>query len=299
MQRKIERTKILDPKTYKKIQTSDLSFTPKTICEYLNQFGVIGPDETLNTDNLSQILFSAYLNHFNKAFDIEEQTYIDGYHERIFNLVENLREHTVGNIQLVLEYLYEANAYVLDLVIMAWCLPRQSNYLSEQIYLDRYTSLVSTHNHKLIQIITLKPMEQFCSEAMAKTNHVPLHCIDLLWYYMTPYELEFRFTAGNTSKWVGIHIDETESTESMHTIITINLEYVLSCGLGRVKNLKGKIFEDIIIFMMGTTESIESLKNAPTGKIFYSQYLKIKQSPEKYFGRKIELAQLEPSEDKH
>ncbi len=95
MQRKIERTKILDLKTYKKVQTSELSFTPKTICEYLNQFGVIGPDETLNTDNLSQILFSAYLNHFNKAIDNKEQTYIHGYHERIFNFVENLREHTV------------------------------------------------------------------------------------------------------------------------------------------------------------------------------------------------------------
>src|SRR5579872_1879092 len=178
MQNRIERTKILDPSIFLKSPIPVKTIDP---VPYLYQFGVIGPDEMLNTDTLSQILFAAYLNHLDKVFSIEEQQYVDEYHERIFNLVENLREHTVGDIQIILEYLYEANPYVLDLVIMTWCLPRHSTYLSEQIHLSRYHTLISSYNHKLIHIINSKAIMQFSAEAMAKTNFVPVHCLDLMW----------------------------------------------------------------------------------------------------------------------
>ena len=294
MQKHCERTKIIDPFANKKttetsITSSTKNFNRQEIMEYLYQFGVVGPDETLNTDNLSQILFAAYLNHFGKAFRIEEQALIDEYHERIFNLVENLRNHTVDNILAILNYLYEINPYALDLVIMTWCLPRQSNYLSEQVYLDRYKILIHKHNHKLIKLVNTTVIKQFCIEAIVKTNFVPMHCMDLLWYYLDAHELEFRFTDGITSKWIGIELDEDHSDKPYSIKIICNMEYILKCGLGKAHNIAGKTFENLLIIMMSTPESIESLKKAPTGKIFYSQYLKIKTSPQQYFNREVNL----------
>jgi hypothetical protein len=286
MQTRIERTKILDPTNFFKSPAPIKTIDP---VPYLNQFGVIGPDETLNTDTLSQILFAAYLNHLDKVYSIEEQLYVDEYHERIFNLVENLREHTTVDIQIVLEHLYEANPYVLDLVIMTWCLPRHSIYLSEQIHRDRYHMLISSYNHKLISIVTSKAIMQFCAEAMAKTNFVPVHCLDLMWYYMDPYEIEFKFTSGITSKWVGVLVDEHQSVESMYTVMTINLEYILGCGLGRVPNPKNRTLEDLLITLLTNPQYVDSVKSSTYGKIFLNQYQKIKQTPNRYFSREVML----------
>lgn len=291
MQRQYERTKIIDPFSKKALDQvpPNKCFNREEVMEYLYQFGVVGPDDTLNTDNLSQILFSAYLNHFNKAFRIEEQAFIDEYHERIFNLVENLRNHTEDNILVVLDYLHEANPYTLDLVIMTWCLPRQSNYLSEQVYLDRYKALIHEHNHKLVKLVSSKAIKQFCVEALVKTNYVPMHCLDLLWYYMDAHEIEIKFTDGITSKWIGIEVDAEQPIDTLSIQIIINMEYILKCGLGKVANMKNKTFENLLIIMMSTSESIESLKKISTGKIFYNQYLKIKTNPQQYFGREVKL----------
>ena len=293
MKKQCERTRIIDPFTNKKKDDTNIitgvndtkHFNRQEVTEYLYQFGVVGSDETINTDNLSQILFAAYLNHFGKAFRIEEQVFIDEYHERIFNLVENLRNQSENNILAVLDYLYEINPYTLDLVVMTWCLPRQSNYLSEQIYLDRCITLIREYNHKLVNLVNSTVIKQFCIEALVKTNYVPMHCLDLLWYYMDGHELEFRFTDGITSKWIGIEVND----DPLSIKIIINMEYILKCGLGKIKNMKNTTFANLLEVLMSTTESMESLRKAPTGKIFYSQYLKITKSSQQDFGKDITL----------
>jgi len=106
---------------------------------------------------------------------------------------------------------------------------------------------------------------------------------------MDPYEIEFKFTSGITSKWIGIEVNEQQSNDSMYTIMTINLEYILGCGLGRVPNPKNRTLEDLLITLLTNPQYIDSVKSSSSNKVFQSQYQKLKQTPNKYFSRDVKL----------
>ena len=100
---------------------------------YIAQFNVLGIDEFINCDNLSQIVYAAFLNKFKITMNDEEYIYFKEYQERVFDLVENLRELDTKSISLVFNYLDEKNPYIADIIIMMWCMPRTDNFLSNII----------------------------------------------------------------------------------------------------------------------------------------------------------------------
>ncbi len=209
----ISRTKLKDPLAETGGRQSKIS-----VHDYIDQFGVLGIDEFMNSNNLSQILFTSYLTKFTEVLTTEESDYLNGYHDRIFNLVENMRELTKSTIAAIFEYLLKKNAYVLDLVIIVWTLPRKNNYLGQEKYKLKYRENIQKYNSKLIQLINTVPIEQFCVEALTRSivtetgscnNYLPIHCIDLLWYYMSPNDFSLEFSSITSKEYVGVEMNES------------------------------------------------------------------------------------------
>jgi hypothetical protein len=217
--------------------------------EYLEQFHIIGQTD-LNCDMISQMLYSAYLNKFRTTMTQQEYGLFKEYQERVFNLVENMRELETTDIELILDHIYQVNPYLADIVIMSWSLPRTDNYLSKQIYRNRYRENIKNFNHKLpIQHDVIK---KFCIETLSKTGAVPVHCIDLLWFYMVNLSIDFSFYNFESGAYIGITIVDTDEIS-----IGLNMEYMLDMGLGQVQvNTRGS-FRNFLKRLLTDTELVK------------------------------------------
>jgi hypothetical protein len=282
--KKIEKTKLIEYVTVSQ-ESKVHKLIEDNINVYVDQFGIIGEDEFLNTDIMSQMLFKIYLCHFESDATLDEKIYVDEYQERILNLVENLREHPVDYIEKVLTYVYDKNAYAIDLIIMSWCLPRLSNFLSEALYCERYKSLITKYNSKLIDIKDSICIKQFCIETLSRKGHVPVHCLDLLWHYITS-DMELKISGNEYADFMGIDLDEYDTN---NTKIIINMERCLSYGLGNTMNNIGETFNNILTICLNNPISFAAFSKDKNGKNFKNQYDKIKNNPLKYFGKNIDL----------
>jgi hypothetical protein len=319
----ISKTKLKDPLAETGGQQLKLS-----VHDYIDQFGVLGMDEFMNSDNLSQILFTSYITKFTEVLTTEESNYLNGYHDRVFNLVENMRELSKSTISVIFEYLLKKNAYVLDLVIMVWTLPRKNNYLGQDKYKLKYKENIQKYNNKLIQLINTTPIEQFCIESLTRNivtktgtcnNYLPIHCIDLLWYYLSPNDFSLEFSSITSKEYVGVEInesfvvdsvdannEETSDTEYLtqffssknftskikkleHTTLFINTEYLLYCGLGTVNNINNKNLRDIIVLFMTDINFFNQIRELTSVKNFVSQVETIKKNPKQYFDKDITI----------
>jgi len=198
---------------------------------YLEQFGVLGINE-LNCTVVSKLLYTAFLNKFKVTMTSEEYQYFREYQERVFDLVENLRELDVTIIGEIFSYIDKVNPSLVDIIIMSWSMPRIDIHLSKKIYDTTYKNNIQKYNDKIIKMIHCEPVRKFCLETLCKTNNVPVHCIDFIWLYTETLSLEFAFYNNESRTYIGVIVTDIDDCIE----IGINMEYILELGLGRVMN---------------------------------------------------------------
>ncbi|XWV25324.1 hypothetical protein QJ856_gp0446 [Tupanvirus deep ocean] len=261
---------------------------------YIDQFNVIGIDEFINCDNISQILYAAILNRFMINMSEEEYVYFKEYQERVFDLVENLRELTTATIPIVLNYLDKINPYLADIIIMLWCMPRTDNFLSKRMYNNKYKENIKKYNMKMIKNIENIVIRNFCIETLTKTNYVPIHCIDYIWFYMNTLSLEFTFYNTESSAYIGfIMPEQTDKNGDTYIDFGFNMEYLLDLGLGQViyvndLSKKGS-FRNFLKNFVTNKILVEKLLTSNTKNTYRQQLINISKNPSKYFGDTLTL----------
>src|ERR1700733_12168168 len=237
--------------------------------EFLKQFNIIENDE-FDLTVMAQYLYMAFLNKFKIMMSEEEYKILQIFQERVYDLVDHMREMSTNDIADLFTLINEINPVLADLVIMSWCLPRSDDHFSKKFYFKKYiTILISMIEHPIIKA--------FCLETLNKTNNVPVHCIDLIWYYMNQIELELLFVNEEGSTYIGINVDSHEIIK-----ISLNLEFILKSDLCRVsfpndpfkKGPLLKLLKEFIINPM----LISKIKN-PNYK---SQLINISKNPKLY-----------------
>lgn len=201
---------------------------------YLERFHVIHDDNVI-----VNILYDLYLKKFNIPIEDDEYIIVDEYHDKVFDLVEDLRELSFDNISDVLIYLDSVLPSLADIIIMAWCLPRSKNYHSKIMYDKQYKSNIGLYNHKMIYHIELYVVRNFCLESLIKDNYIPVHCIDLLWFWMNNIDIEFAFCNSGSGNHIGI--DKSDGTK-----IIINMENIINLGLGNQNAKNRGTFMDLL-----------------------------------------------------
>lgn len=249
--------------------------------EYLNQFNVLGKDEYINCDTISHLLYAAYLNRFIISLTEDEYQLFYEYQNRIYDLVENMRELEPVNIDIILKYLNKQNPYVVDIVIMSWCLPRADDYLSVSRYNNKFKENITKYLNKLIKIIDNQCIKNFCCETLTKTNYVPIHCVDLLWYYMNSTTHEFEFYNMENARYIGFSVSDHNDTIT----IGFNMEYLLEMGLGRTTyDVKGS-FRNLLKTFVTNVDVIKMLLSNKTN--YSRQLFNIINDSKKYFDEEL------------
>lgn len=281
---------------------------------YLEQYGVLGVCGEINCDNMSQILYSTFLNKFQKTMTKNEYYYFEEYQERIYNLIDSLREMTSATIPVVFDHLDKNNNfYLLDNIIMMWCLPRASATRSKQKYDKIYKENIEKYNCKIIKNINHYTIKNFCIETMTKNNNVPVHCIDYIWYYMNCKCVEFAFCNMESGKYIGFTVEELSPEEELerkntdvYFEICLNMEYVLLMGLGKaiypelatstdtvsdisnIEQLSKGQFRDLLRFMITDLPIVKLLKKSSTFNNYKKQVINMSKDVRKYFGDILE-----------
>ena len=252
------------------------------VCLYIEQFNLLDNAHEINCDNLSKLLYKAILNNFKIEMTTDEYYYFKEYQERVFDLIENARELTSATVPVLFEYLDKENHYLLDIVIMQWCLPRTDNYLSKKFYDIKYKQNIEKYNCKLTKNIEHYAIKNFCTETLIKSNNVPIHCIDLLWYYMNDLTLELSFY--NSDSKLNIGFCPTDNTMGFG----FNMEYLLEIGLGKINyetdpNKKGPLCVFLSNFVTNI-DIVSYMLTIPSKNNYRNQLLNISKNPLKYFG---------------
>ncbi len=262
---------------------------------YIKQFNVLGMDDYMNCEGTSHIMYAAILNKFKITMTDEEYEYFKEYQERVFDLVENLRELDVLNISLVFDYLDKKNPYLVDIIIMMWCMPRIDNFLSKRFYNKRYKDNILKYNHKIIDIIDQNVIKKFCIETLSKTNNVPIHCIDYIWFYMNTIGIEFSFYNTDNNAYIGFTMpeDKEDYDGKAYIDLGLHLEYMLEMNLGQVvypndPGQKGSL-RNFIKNIVFNSEIVEKILTGKTGQNFRLQMQTILNNPIKYFGEVPEM----------
>lgn len=209
---------------------------------YIDQFLV------LSDEALSQKLYSLILNRFRVTISKDDYTAVKTYQDNISVLIEDLRENDTNFIEKVLEYLDQVNPYVADIIILLWVVP-SSELISKRIYQRTYAKLIQKYNSKLTDLVTHNVIKNFCVETLSKTNYVPVHCIDLLWFYMSNMSLELSLYNFESGAYIGFTMQDSNSI-----IFGLSLEYIQKMGLGNIKYkddpFKKETFLDFIFTKM-------------------------------------------------
>lgn len=258
------------------------------VISYIEQFGILNLDldtscdNNLKCDHLSHQLYSNILNKFNITIDKSDYDDFVEYQERVYNLIENMRELDNEIIATILIYVNNLNPYLADIIIMSWCLPRANKYLSKRIYNEQYKKNIVLYNKKLIDNIENTVIKNFCIETLTKTNCVPVHCIDYLWYYMNCITLDLEFYNLDFGTYIGFEIPESPGD---YTKMYLNIEYVLFIGLGKIvyQNdvLKKGSFRNFIKLFITDINIVKKLLEY--NKNYRTQIINICKNPTKYF----------------
>lgn len=263
---------------------------------YISQFNIIDNEEIdiLHCKNLSHLLYSAILNKFKITISEEDYIHFKEYQERMFDLVENLREMTSATVPIVFDYLTEINPYLPDIIIMLWCLPRSDVYLSKRIYNNRYKQNIQKYNIKIVKNIHNNVVKNFCVETLSKTNNVPVHCIDYLWLYMNGLSFDFTFYNYDSAAYIGFEMPKEESHENcIDTFIKFgfNMEYMLEIGLGQTvyesdPTNKGS-FRNFLKNILCDEIAVKNLLLCESKNNFKHQLRNISKNIPKYFGENL------------
>lgn len=248
---------------------------------YLDQFGVLGVDEYMNSDNMCTMLYNLLLHKFRLIYSEEEYEYVLEYQNRVYNLVENLRELTSVTLPVVFDYLENINVYLIDIIIMMWCMPKNDS-MSKRSYNKKYMNCIAKYNSKMVKNINHKSVKNFCFDTLSKSNYVPIHCIDYLWFYMDTLTVEFEFYNTDNAHYLGITHpvveatkDETAKIEPASIILGLNLEYLFEMKLGEVEDSARGTFKNLVKVLVSDSSILKKLLNIPTGQNLRNQLIKL------------------------
>jgi hypothetical protein len=199
----------------------------------------------------SHMLYQAYLNAFKLRMPQEKYDIVKGYQESLFDLIDALRDTNSITLKNFLEFADKENPYLADLILMSWCLPRTDDFLSMKTYQNKYREYISKYNKIVTDIVDHYVIKNFCVESLTKTNNIPIHCIDYLWYYVNDaISIEFYFTNSSHQAYLSIKsIDTSHDTEEktktqnkklktsaakpkIEIAFGLDMEYLLGLGLG-------------------------------------------------------------------
>ncbi|AKI78995.1 hypothetical protein [Acanthamoeba polyphaga mimivirus] len=266
--------------------------------EFVGRFNVIGRDR-INCEYLSQLLYSAIIQNLKIKLDDKEYLIFNEYQENVFQLIDSLREFDENIIFIVLEYLASKEYhYLIDCIIMWWCLPNKNMFMSKNMYNKSYKQNIEKFNSKLTNRITHSLIESFCRDALSKTNKIPIHCLDLLWYYMNGMAIDLDFYNSNNCLNVAIIVPEDEeptddSDSTTYVTFGINMEFILEMGIGKISYStdpgKKKSFENYLWQFITSEDTIDAIKSSKSFSNYRSQVLSINKNTIKYFGSDLKI----------
>ena len=189
--------------------------------EYIKEFNVFN-------ETLLEFLYKCILNKFQIKISDEKYSDYEIFLNEIFRLIESLREKEDSFISEFLLFISTKNIHLGDIIILLWCLPFPGKFISKTIYDNHYKHNIDKYNIKMINIISNTVMKNFCIESLTKTNYIPIHCIDYLWYYMSNIIINLRFIGYD--RYIFIEYKNENSELYMHFCI----DYLFDNDLGNV-----------------------------------------------------------------
>lgn len=229
---------------------------------YLAQFELLDAENKIT----AQLLYEMYLKKFKLQVDADEFQLINEYQMHVFDCVEHMRLLSLDLIKSIFIYFDQTCPCLADIIIMTWCSPRANEYCSKIMYDKAYRKNIDLYNHKLFELADFYVVRNFCIESLGKTNSIPIHCIDIVWYWMGDYKFEFAFSNIHSSHYIGI------STIDDYVNLTINMECILDMGLGICVCDRGT-FKNVIMQFVTDTQLIDRFRTIET-KHNYEQQLK-------------------------
>lgn len=253
---------------------------------YLKQFGITA--ESINNDNDSiHKLYFKLLNKFDAGLFQSTTIYENfiQFEENMYDLVENLRTLDVNYISQIFDSLSIHDPRLVDICILLWCIPR-SNYMSKNRWYEAYKNLVSLWSNKIMLIIENDHVKNFCIETITKTNYVPIHCFEYLWYYLNDGVcLEHVFVNSRSGMFVGFEYDDSESGSSdiIQCKFYINIEYIFMLGIGTSDITNGKnSLQQHYLDIISNIENIDQLNKSDTFDNLVSQINSVISNWDKY-----------------
>jgi len=157
------------------------------IGKYLENWGVFQQD--LDYTFLSRFLYFLILKKFRVLVDPVEYPYLWEYQNRVFDLIEDLRTLSEERIFNILEYLFDKDPYLTDILIILWPFPRVG-LLSQTSFQEEYAQNILKYHQLLVNLLEKNTSFQriigsFCADIFSKDHaYLPIHSIDILWYYL-------------------------------------------------------------------------------------------------------------------
>lgn len=258
---------------------------------FIQQFEVLSdPTDNINCIEVSKLLYAAHLTKFKIELSVESNDILLIYQNKVYNMVENMRNMTPEELKSVFKILDDQNPSLADIVIMSWSLPRVNECLSQLGYDNKYKSNIKKYNKLLVDIVDFYVIRNFCIETLDKNNNVPIHCIDILWYYMNGLSIDFSFNSDANKRYIEIKFDE-EDTE--YILFGFHLEYLLDIGLGQNMSetdpFKKGSFRIFLKSFVSNPELVKSFVTSmePSSKNYIKQLKLIASDSTKYFGTDV------------
>lgn len=218
---------------------------------------------------VANMLYGMYLNKFKT--DIEEEIYelIIDHHHDIYKFVEEIRELDIDNIKEIFIELDKLLPCLVDIVIMTWSLPNASDFKTKIMYNNFYVDYIKKYNKKLFQLVEHYTVRNFCMESLIKKNSIPIHCIDILWFWMKSldnYEIEMYFVNSGSANFINIEKNDND------LLLGINMEYIFDYGLGNESCLYGT-FKDFLLRLINNKEFNERYSKFDKNYVMQRDYI--------------------------
>ncbi|ANB50449.1 hypothetical protein [Powai lake megavirus] len=251
--------------------------------QFIDNSNIIKNDD-MNCKYMSHLLYTKILANGKVEMTVQESQIMMQYQNNVHAFIEIIREYDTKNILEILEYLYSIEfEYLVDVIIMWWCLPDINMSFGKKKYNDHYKSLIQQYNHKIIELIDTNILKHFCLETISRTNSIPVHCIDYLWYYMMSISMEPEFYNSNNAMHIKITIQDDE-----YIGFGFNMERLLYLGLGRInysKSINPKIpFIKILSTFVSDVNMVKKLLKSNTVSNYKTQMININKNIDLYFG---------------
>ncbi|AEQ32507.1 hypothetical protein CE11_00337 [Megavirus courdo11] len=251
--------------------------------KFVDDSNIIKNDD-MNCKYMSHLLYTKILANGKVEMTVQESQIMMQYQNNVHAFIEIIREYDIKNILSILEYLYSIEfEYLVDVIIMWWCLPDINTSFGKKKYNDHYKNLIQQYNYKIIELIDTNILKHFCLETISRTNSIPIHCIDYIWYYMASISMEPEFYNSNNAMHIKITIQDSE-----YIGFGFNMERLLYLGLGRTNYSKAnnpKIpFIKILSTFVTDTNVVKKLLESNTVSNYKTQIININKNIDLYFG---------------